>query len=262
MNERDPKFIVGSRPVNRRTAVRPAAPAPSPVARQRLRANQVRNRLGAPLAEQLMAPIRQHRVAPSRLAIVGGIVAATGGLGLFLAWLQASVALAAASTAGVAGGLFLARPRASAADAALMAAAPSPLFDPACVAALDRALQPLAAELPPDLVQPLVDIKQLIVRLARHPAAQAVDEHFRPEDRMYVNECLRRYLPDSLQAYLAVPSAQRTLPLADGQTAHGLLLGQLTLLHQELQAREAKLARSASEALLRQQRFLQAKSGG
>ena len=92
--------------------------------------------------------------------------------------------------------------------------------------------------------------------------AAAVDEHFRPEDRLYVNECLRRYLPDSLQAYLAVPAGQRALPLADGQTAQDLLLGQLTPLHQELLDREAKLAGQASAALLRQQRVRTAKARG
>lgn len=262
MNERDPKFVVGTRPVNRRTAVRPAAPVASPVARQRLRTSQARNRLGAPLAEQLAAPSRQRRAAPTRTAIAGGITAAAGGLGLFLAWLQASTSLGIAGVAGLAAGLFLARPRARAGDVAALAVPPAPLFDPDCVAAFDRALQPLSAELPPDLVQPLVEIKQLIVQIGRHPAGGGVDEHFRPEDRLYVNECLRRYLPDSLQAYLAVPAAQRALPLADGQTAQSLLRGQLQLLQKELQVREAKLARSASEALLRQQRFLDAKAGG
>jgi hypothetical protein len=117
----------------------------------------------------------------------------------------------------------------------------------------------IAPEIPADIAQQLADLKQSIVRIGRNPAAAQPDEHFTFEDRMYVVECVRRYLPDGLQAYLGVPKAQRLEALADGQTPHALLVAQLEMLRAGLAERETKLARSAAEALLQQERFLKAK---
>lgn len=260
MNERDPKHLVGSRPVNRRTAPRQAvAPKVAAVAVERVRAAQARNRLGAPLAEQLRVPAAGAQQPLRATAVAGGIAAACGVLGLFLAWLHGSPLAGVAGAGGIAGGLLLARTgRRRAAGVPELPA--TPLFDPASVEAFDRAVQQLAADLPPAVVQPLTQFKQLVLRMARQPGAGNVDEHFQLEDRLYANECLRRYLPDSLQAYLAVPREQRETPLADGHTPQGLLLQQLALLHAQMETRETKLARGAAEALLRQQRFLNAKS--
>lgn len=108
-------------------------------------------------------------------------------------------------------------------------------------------------------MQPLAEFKQLVARIARHPQSASTDEFFTVEDRLYVVECVRRYLPDSLQSYLAVPRSQRAVALADGGSAESLLASQLDLLRSELEQREAKLARSAAEQLVRQQRFLQSK---
>lgn len=261
MTQRDPKFVVGGKPVNRRTAARQglaAAPQPNPVAQERLLAARARTQLGAPLAEQLRAAAvpRQRRL--SRAAAVGGMSGAAGATALFLGWLQSSTLLLGTGLAGVAGGLalgwmFRRRPH----DAAVQAA--SPLLAQESVDALDRALETLAPELPPALAQELAQFKQLVVRIARHPAAGGTDEHFTLEDRMYVNECVRRYLPDSLQSYMAVPRAQRAMALAEGQSPQSLLEAQLVLLRGELERREALLARSASEKLLQQQRFLKSK---
>ena len=258
MSDREPKYLVGSRPVNRRTAARPAAPAPvAPAANLRARMAQVRSRLGSPLAEQLQARPATGRGAPSAATVAGGMLAACGGLGMFFAWLHGAPLAGVAGAAGLLGGLVLARPRRP--SSPMPDTPATPLFDPESVAALDRLLGQLAGDLPTEVVAPLARIKQVIVRMGRHPAAGAVDEHFLVEDRLYANECLRRYLPDTLQAYLAVPPAQRGVALAGGDTPQGLLLQQLALLQSELEQREAKLARSASEALLRQQRFLQSK---
>lgn len=261
MSDRDPKYVVGDRPVNRRTAPRPAAPPKvSAAATERVRLAQVRSRIGAPLGEQLRARPGAAHGAVSAGSVAGGMLATAGALGLFFAWLHASPLGGVTALAGVGAGLFLALRRGGTAPAVLQPEARA-LLDPAAVAAFDDALERIAAELPAHVASALADLKQLVLRIARHPAAGNVDEHFRSEDRFYVNECLRRYLPDSLQAYFAVPAAQRAASLPDGHTPESLLLEQLALLRGELARREEALARSASEALLRQQRFLKAKAG-
>jgi hypothetical protein len=257
MPDRDPKILVGgSRPVNRRTAPREAtAPKLGAVVMERARAAKARNRLGASLAEQLRAPAARAKAPVTPMAVSGGILAACGAVGLFLAWLQAAPLVAVGSGGAVAGGLALLR---AGRRAPAVAETPAtPLFDPASVEGFDRAVQQLAADLPADVAQALLEIKQLAVRMARH--AGTPDEYFQLEDRLYCNECLRRYLPDSLQAWLAVPAGQRDAPLAEGRSAQALLLQQLAQLRAEMEKREHKLARGAAEALLRQQRFLDAK---
>jgi hypothetical protein len=271
MAEREPKFIVGgAKPVNlRRSAAEQAAarpPAVAPVARERVLAVHARNRLGAPLAEQLRSPLAaaRSRQPVGKVAVVGGMTTAAGAMGLLLAWLQASMlgAAGAAVVAGVGLVVVLRAPKPPAlAGIVSLDAEPPVLVNPASVEAFDRALAALNNEVSPPVLQALVDFKALVVRLARHPAAGAVDEHFRLDDRMYVNECLRRYLPDSLQSYLAVPKEQRLQAVAEGQSPEALLLSQLAMLRSELEAREQKLARSASEGLLRQERFLKSKAG-
>jgi len=263
MNPKDRKLAVGARPVNRRTAMKEAAARPVAVpvaARERVRAAHTRNRLGAPLADSLRRPAATRR-GPTRGTIAGGVLAAGGAVGLFLAWLQASPLLGIAGIGAVGGGLFLAWRRGSAGTEVEAPVPAVPLVEAASAEAFDRALDALGSEVPATVIQTLADLKQIVLRVARHPAGGAPDEHFHIEDRLYINECLRRYLPDSLQAYLAVPAAQREQPLPEGPSAQALLLDQLALLRRELLAREEKLGRSASEALLRQQRFLKAKSG-
>jgi len=258
MSDRDSRFVVAGRPVNRRTAAPrdiAAAPKVAPVALERARAAQARHRLGPPLVDQLRVPAGE-RVPLSTATIGSGVVAVCGALGLVLSWLNSAPLAAVASAVGLACGLLLLvrRKRPAAAD---RLARPTPLFDPEAIEAFDRAVQQLAAELPMEVVQPLTEFKQRVLRMARHPGG--FDEHFVLEDRLYCNECLRRYVPDSLQGYLAVSREQRGAPLADGQSAEGLLLQQLALLQAEMEKREARLARGSADALLRQQRFLEAK---
>lgn len=260
MTDRRPKYVVGDRPVNRRTAARlaPAAPAPLPAATtQKLRLVQARNRIGPPLEEQLGAARRIGVQKVSARTVAGGMVAACGGLGLFFAWLHGSVPAAGVAAAALLAGGWLARP---AAGIPLEVDA-GPVLDPAAVRAFDDMLEKIAPELSPGIAQALADCKDLMLRIARHPAALGVDEHFRLEDRLFVNECLRRYLPDSLQAWFSLPPQQRDQAVAGSESPERLLLAQLELLRGQLEQREAALGRSAAEALLRQERFLRAKAG-
>jgi len=117
----------------------------------------------------------------------------------------------------------------------------------------------MAPEVPEPIAVQLTSLKKLIVRIARHANTAVVDENFTMDDRLYLTECVRRYLPDTLQSYLAVPREQRDAAMLEGQSAAQLLSGQLDLLRAELEKRETGMGRSAAELLLRQQRFLQAK---
>lgn len=269
----DSDYVRSSRPVNLRTSSRPgvkaAKPAVIPAAvHGRLAAQRAQTRLGRPLAEQLRASTQTS--SPTRLGawhIVGGVMATAAGVALLLAWIQSSWPLAAAAGGALvmAGGLVLYGRRA----AAQTGPAPEPaatLFDEASLLAFDRLLAQRGARLPEAVQDRLVALKQHLARIAsiaQQAASATAGEHFTLDDRLYLAELVRRYLPDSLQAYFLVPQTQRaTLRLEQDQTAEALLLGQIELFCAELARQETKLARNQGEALLRQQRFLQAKRRG
>ena len=257
------KYVSASKPVNRRTA-QPAAKAEqlSPVVQERLAAKwagqQTRNRFGVPLAEQLLTTAGPERTpamtAVSPLLITGGVVCAASAVGLLLAAIEQSWWFAA----GVSLVFFSRRPEALSALAAPLVPA---LFDAASLQAFDRALQSMAADTPDTVLAALTGLKQQLARTAQQAANIPADEHFTMDDRLYLTELLRRYVPDSLQAYLQVPKDQRAAPMLEqGESAVSLLLGQLQLLGAELALREKKLTQSQAENLLRQQRFLASKS--
>ena len=258
-----PKYVSASGPVNRRTAPRPE-PRIAPQVVTRLQQSKLRNRMGGSLADQLRARASDANVVPLDRATVGAGVATTASaVTLMLAWLQASGAVATLGLAALAasGGWLGWRLHRRSRQASAGEAPPQPLFDPASVATLDQALQALAGQIPEATAARLAAIKQLIVRIGTQPAAATVNEHFTMEDRLYVVECVRRYLPDSLQSYLKVPPARRDLPLqGEAESAVAQLDSQLALLQAELEQREARLARAAGEDLLAQRRFLESKS--
>ena len=264
----EPKYVSASKPVNRRTA-QPAAKAEqlSPVVQERLAAKwagqQTRNRFGAPLAEQLLVAARPaHTPAMRPLLITGGMVCAASAVGLLLAAIAHSWVFAGGSAAGLAAGMSLVfLNRRSEALSALAAPSVPAFFDVASLQAFDRALQSMAADAPDTVVSALTSLKQQLARTAQQAANAPVDEHFTMDDRLYLTELVRRYVPDSLQAFLQVPRDRRAAPVLErGESAVSLLLGQLQLLGAELALREKKLTQSQSENLLRQQRFLASKS--
>ena len=137
-------------------------------------------------------------------------------------------------------------------------AASASLFDSAALAAFDAALDTAAAELDEAHSTRLLAIKDTFKRIGQQPVVQ--DGHFTVEDRLYLRECLRRYVPDSIAAYLRVPVAQRAQQLWNDQPcAQVALRQQLDLLLEEICLRETKIGRSAAEQLAGQQRFLAAK---
>lgn len=229
--------------------------------RGRLAAAKARNRFGLPLADQICQfEQTRSRSRLSAAAIVGSIVAAVSIVGLLLAWIQQSFIFAAGGLLGIFLGLGLILREHHSKVSSMPATAQAPLFDAPALLAFDRMLDQTSSELPEHIALQLVEIKALVVSISRHASSSVADEHFTLDDRMYLIECVRRYIPDSLQSYLLVPTTQRSaVPIEGDQTAALSLGKQLTLIQAELKKCELKIGKSAAEKLLRQQRFLESK---
>jgi len=261
--EDDSRFVAGDGPINRRTALlyeREARAIEEPPAHtqlaERMQRAHARTQLGTPLTDYFAAPPQAH-VAPSALHIATSVLAAGGAVVALLGVIQSAVLTLATGVGttllGAAGWWRTRSPKTTHSvtpDAAL--------FDDEALQAFDCCLEAAAPELGEQAMQRMLEIKEAFKRIANGRPTH--DEHFTVEDRLFLRECLRRYLPDTLQAYLRVPDAQRSQVLQDGQpSAHDVLLQQLALLLSEIQAREKKIGRSAAEVLARQQRFLESK---
>ncbi len=270
MKEDDPRYISADGPVNlrhaRREDIAPAAASEEALARvERVHA---RHLLGASLQAQMRAVV-PHARQPTHPAQIGSAVAAaTGAVLLLLGGIQSQplltlpgAGLLAMGLAGLAALAWQSRRRAA---SKALSALPTPrLFDDEALARFDTALDKAALELGEPVCQQLLALKASLVRIGTGAAGVGTDEHFTRDDRMYVQECLRRYIPDSLEAYLRVPGAQRqSAALGHGESPQALLMRQLALLQAELDRREEALGRSAAEGLRRQQRFLEAKRRG
>lgn len=270
------RFASSSGPVNRRTVRQPLEVSPPPQAhaslRQRMAQVQARHRLGQPLSQRLaVGGGNRHRGATPAASVGAAGALALGGMGLLLAWLQASWLLGAGAVglAGVAAGLWMVARRQSAATS--LAEQPLlPLFDATALAKLDEVLHHLASEMTEAQLAPLRRLANTLERMAPLMRRVGVNELFTQEDHFYVTECVRRYLPDTLQAYLQVPRHSRSQPApasldaGTGQapSADELLATQLALLQTELGRREKALTSASTEALQKQQRFLKAKGPG
>lgn len=259
MPDPDSKYAVSNRPVNSRTSAVPTRKV-NPVIHERLEAVRARSQLGPSLTGRLRQSGNRGELDP--LTVVGGIAATLSVVAFFLSWLQSSVLLpiAAAAGLGAASMLIVWRRRLARNTAAQTQLSGATVLDEESLARLDDALNRLLAEVTDDLAARVMLLKDMLVRIGRQMGTTA-DEHFTLEDRFYVRESVRRYLPDSVEAYLGVPRTQRTQSLGnDEQTAETLLRSQIALIELELQTKEAKLGRSAAEQLLRQQRFLESKA--
>jgi len=260
----DPRYASGSGPVSRRQVLRNklGAPLVNPLALQRLKRMRALQTLGKPLEQLMQAGQGGAPRAPGALGLTAAVLLATGGVGLLLAWLQSSQALALASVAALTGSLVAGLARARRAQRAPPVFAVGAAFDAPSLRKLDTVLEAVAPDVGEEIFGRLLALKASLARMADMLPRADGDEHFTLDDKLYVVECVRRYLPDSIEAYLLVPPAQRTTSvLEDGRSARDVLREQLALLQAELDRREDKLGRSAAEGLMRQQRFLKAKAG-
>ena len=270
------RYVSASAPVNRRTARQPvvAAPAvPHASVRQRLARVQAQHRLGGLLSQRLLVREGLRGRGTGGRTGTGGIAVAVGGtlsaVGLLVAWLQQSVPVAVVAVAGVfvaaVAGWWLRRNRRA---GQIHQVVLPDLFDAPALTALDEVLKQLASEVSDEHLKQLRGMADTLERMAPLMRRVGMNEQFTQEDHFYVTECVRRYLPDTLQAYLQVPRHSRALAAstaptdvgsAESTSADALLAAQLALLQTELARREQALNSASTEALQKQQRFLQAK---
>jgi hypothetical protein len=123
-----------------------------------------------------------------------------------------------------------------------------------------RLVDTVAKGLPSDALAALRSIQSTLVEVL--PRLKELRDRgvISAKDSFTVIETVRRYLPDTLAAYLRLPRLYaQTQSLADGRTASQVLLDQLKVLDGSLK----DVARSAfagdAEALITNGRFLQAK---
>jgi hypothetical protein len=265
MDEDDSRYISADGPANLRHLRREqAALAPvNDAALARVQRAHARHLLGAPLQAQMQAagPSKQPPIRPVQIG--SAVACAVGAVLLLLGAIQASLALAGTGAGLLAGGAaaLVWLSRGSATTRAIGSA--SPLFDDESLNRFDAALDLASTELSEPLCQQLLGLKGSLARIGSRAATASTDEHFTLDDRMYLVQCLRRYIPDSLEAYLRVPATQRNLAaVGQGETPEAILARQLSMLQAEVERREEALGRSAAEGLRRQQRFLESKRRG
>lgn len=262
------KYAVSSGPVNRRTATpaqRTERPAQAPIVLSRLKAAQAKQRLGASLNQRFASGAAQPGVQSkaSSTLVIQAIGCTLGATGVFLGILQSAwpvVAVGAATVLGLASWMVVQRRRAhspaTAQEENLRA-----WIEPEHLDRLDALMEHLAKESPQDTVDALRQLKDTLGRCALLLADGATHALAAPDDSLFIREAIRRYIPDTIQACLKVPAEDReTRVIDDGKTAIVLLHAQLALLDAQLQQREGRLSQLAGEALLKQQRFLAAKT--
>lgn len=260
------KFAVGKAPVNSRL-VAPPAPSDKPqaaAARERIQVAKIRQRLGASLSQRLADP-RSKGVDKSFGVgqALAGIVGTMSAVGVTLGVIQSSPVLIGAGVLGLAGvgvkvWLGARRPIAAAAPSLDLAS----LIEPKDISKLDAAIHLVAQDAPSALVDQLAELKaQISACVALVADSEGADALGVDDDRLFLRECIRRYLPDSLTSYLQVPQKDRAdLVIDDGKTACALLSQQLSMLGEKLTDHEKRLTQRSGESLMRQQRFLQAKT--
>lgn len=263
MANNEQKYVSAERPVNLRTALKELHHQEplNPIVRKRLAAAEMRTRFGLSLANQLDAVGKTDaRSALGALAIFGSIIAAVAAIGLLLAFIQKSVPFAVAGSLGLLCGLaIVVREHRARKPSQLLVSKPL-LLDAGAIQLFDEMLEQIAHQVPETVATQLGDIKDMVARIAQQASGAAVDEHFTMDNRMYLIECVRRYVPDTLQGFLQISLQQRTVAAIKGQdTAVDVLSKQLNLIQAELEKCELKITKSSAEKLLRQQRFLESK---
>ncbi|MBC3874653.1 hypothetical protein [Undibacterium flavidum] len=281
MRPSDPKYVASNRPVNSRTW---AKKNPSQAGteqntehhkklrnkfHQRIAKLQNKQQLGPPLLEQLNATSSTSlHQKPGTGIILSSLLCSASALGLLLAAIQKSFNTGIVAGVGLLAGLGMIAylrsvrsVRSVRQASATLAKNDSALFDIASLQAFDQALAGIADELSDELRAQLIAFKDQVWRLS-HLVQQSSDTNcLSLEDRHYLNQSLQRYLPDSLQSYLRIPSALRNTQIIDQDyTAEQLLAQQIQLLQSEFDKYELQLNQSAAEDLIQQQRFLELKS--
>lgn len=266
MKSNDPKFITSSVPVNSRTTrAQKKEQKLTPQLQKRRLQTQQQHRFGASLVNQIHHRKHQsHTLRTSKLAAYS-FAFAIAGVSLVLGAIRSSGLLIALGSCGlVAASIMLVRQMRNAnmtqQTHKLTSNTTAVLFDIESLEKFDQALHLMSAEVSEEIAVQLLDFKQQILRLNQIYTSTSISEQFTQQDKMYVVEAVRRYLPDSLQAYLRIPAEQRNQILPQqGHSARQILSHQIELIANELGKREAKLKQNAAVELIKQQHFLESK---
>lgn len=265
--EMNKKFATAKGPVNRRlVAPTPVSPAhAAPAVQQRLQAVKARQRLGASLEDRLAGAQRRPSAAKALssaeiMMTIGGAISA---MGLILGLIQSSlltIGISALFFCGFGTKAYLALQSKRNADG-VWDACEIKLIASEDIDRLDAAMEKLAIDAPQETVDRLSNLKALIARCVALITQHDGHQPYSGDDQLFIRECVRRYLPDSINSYFRVPQKERTsLVIEDGKTATALLHDQLDMLASQLLAKETRLSQLAGESLMQQQRFLAAKT--
>ncbi|HEY1496845.1 MAG TPA: hypothetical protein VGF49_19960 [Candidatus Solibacter sp.] len=183
-----------------------------------------------------------------------GCLLALGGLGLFFggiihAWWWAIVA-------GLYGGGALGWPKSNLATTAEQTELSADML----AQQVRKLVESVAQGLPKDSLERLRNIQGTLTELL--PRLQELRERgiISARDSFTVIETVRRYLPDTLGAYLRLPRLYAQMqPLADGRTASQTLLTQLTVLDTSLKDVAKSAFAGDAETLVTNGQFLQNK---
>jgi hypothetical protein len=266
MKSNDPKFITSSIPVNSRTTrAQKKEQKLTPQLQKRRLQTQHQHRFGLSLVDQIHHKKHKvHNLRTSKLAAYS-FAFAIAGVCLVLGAIRSSGILIALGSCGlVAASIMLIRQTRNANNTQhtshLTSTHTAALFDIESLEKFDQALHLMSVEVSEEIAVQLLDFKQQILRLNQMYTSASISEHFTQEDKMYVVEAVRRYLPDSLHAYLRIPTDQRNQILPQqGHSARKLLSHQIELIANELGKREAMLKQNAAVELIKQQHFLESK---
>lgn len=121
------------------------------------------------------------------------------------------------------------------------------------VAAVDKLAAESQKRLPPDIATLVAEIASAVSEILPRLSARGVADATFAD----VRSTATTYLPDTLNAYLAVPAAYRnTAVIRDGKTARQIVVEQLTVLAGKMQEIAQNAVQDDAQALLANGRFL------
>ncbi|MBC3882806.1 hypothetical protein H8K35_15160 [Undibacterium sp. LX40W] len=257
MSNQDPHQVRSSQPINLRTARKQASQQQAQLsAAEQQRVALLKQRHQTSLVGA--ASPKQSHMTSGKL-IAGGTLLCSGGM-LGVAIIGGSGILAAIAAAGVglSGFLYLHGVREN--KRKHVEQALPFVFQLDHLQRVDQLIAKVNAESDEEVQVSLQQIRQQLDRVMQMLANADSRLSLNLEQRFYLQQFVERYLPDSLQAYLKVPAQARCdQVIVENKTALMLLKSQLILLQQGLQEHESHLQENATEQLVQQQRFLEAK---
>ena len=123
-------------------------------------------------------------------------------------------------------------------------------------ASLDQLARDIKGRVPPQVSALVASISQSIVAILPTLSKDNVSD----QNTYTIRQTALEYLPETLQNYLKLPAAFRSLyPVQDGKTATALLVEQLTLLDGKMKEIVSNYLANDTQALIANGRFLQDK---